>query len=596
MAVPRGFPNLVTSASQTHHYTSFTSEATILAKKVIYYVSYVFAGFAQVVVTIVGGIPKLTCQKISENFFPNRPANHTYALKRKINQAQLKQLQTALRKFSSEHGNEIEIKLEKGEASQSLESREKKHAKLKFIQLLNDIIDIINRSDSIDSNIQAEDVLEKLDEIIQSKFYTTLQESNPNHPILLLLQNLAFAGMTADGSTALREYGRNITDIPREKTDFSFAECATIMDKILSAPFSSHRNNPISDIFWGICNPLRAWHAWGSSMTPTEFNAHYGNSYFVDSKFINPNPHSPDRTTASRIIGPTPTNKGLYRAYLSHLQRNELMESRIGQQGPIKRSENERHTKLYEEYADFRNSGTLDFSIFSFDAPIMKTPSGYINTQNTLTATDFIAEYKEFITKNDNHRRTSSKQTDDNGFNISEKGLSDDRIDDAFKTASDCFEKISINNPFWTQLSTTTKGKERLCRMMQLGTQAIMRVDMIYQGLNNSDGPKLGIVSEACKQDVDRGPVLNVATTLFFRLLSNSDPLTKDEMHSIIGTAVGRAMMVDDRLILWERYEVLSDLLHFIGDSNNVAILAGSLKEFLEFPTEVAQSAAGGVV
>jgi len=89
MATTTVSPNLVTSASQTHHYTSLTSEVATLAKKVIYYVSYVFAGFAQLVVTSVGVIPKLICQKISENFYPNRPANHTYALKRKINQDQL---------------------------------------------------------------------------------------------------------------------------------------------------------------------------------------------------------------------------------------------------------------------------------------------------------------------------------------------------------------------------------------------------------------------------------------------------------------------------------------------------------------------------
>ncbi|NGX38085.1 MAG: hypothetical protein K1000chlam2_01256 [Chlamydiae bacterium] len=67
-------------------------------------------------------------------------------------------------------------------------------------------------------------------------------------------------------------------------------------------------------------------------------------------------------------------------------------------------------------------------------------------------------------------------------------------------------------------------------------------------------------LGQACKQDIDRGVILNVITMLRFDKLANK-PLTRERLNQIVGIVLLRAGMVDDRAILANRYAVLSNYL-----------------------------------
>ena len=124
---------------------------------------------------------------------------------------------------------------------------------------------------------------------------------------------------------------------------------------------------------------------------------------------------------------------------------------------------------------------------------------------------------------------------------------------------------------------------------MQLATQGIISLGALCKSFQDIESMLDGQLDEdlvaarvsgACKQDIDRAIVQNITVRLFFRLLTNDGPLMKDEIYSIAGAVIGRAEIVEGRLIQWSRYEILSDLLHFVGDQKSVQTLSLELRKF----------------
>jgi hypothetical protein len=131
--------------------------------------------------------------------------------------------------------------------------------------------------------------------------------------------------------------------------------------------------------------------------------------------------------------------------------------------------------------------------------------------------------------------------------------------------------------------------------MMILGTHAFLGVGSICKALNDTSSEaeirqKLGekldqdlILSRssgACKQDIDRAIAENVAERVFFRMMKDSSPMSKEEFYSIAGAVLARAYIVEGRQIQLKRYEILSDLLHFVGSAENMKKLSNHLQRF----------------
>jgi hypothetical protein len=136
-----------------------------------------------------------------------------------------------------------------------------------------------------------------------------------------------------------------------------------------------------------------------------------------------------------------------------------------------------------------------------------------------------------------------------------------------------------------------------MAKMMQLVTDAYLTLAMTYRSLD-SITPKMVQrsldtkldkdltalrTSGACKQDVDRAVIENISLRLFFRWAHNPAPLHCDEVYEIAGAVLGRARMVDDRKIIGGRYQILDDLLRFIGSAQGgVSTVHSLLKNYRE--------------
>ena len=156
----------------------------------------------------------------------------------------------------------------------------------------------------------------------------------------------------------------------------------------------------------------------------------------------------------------------------------------------------------------------------------------------------------------------------DNGFYVGKDVMSDSQFKKAFIFASQAMQQIYANgqNQYWEDLHKTKKGRERLSKMMQIAVQGFISVGAI---INLQQDSKDSIFSQACKQDIDRGVVLNVITKLFYKLLAN-ESITQKDVQLIIGSVIARAKLVEDRIIIFRRFQPLSDLLHFIGENQDM--------------------------
>ena len=67
-------------------------------------------------------------------------------------------------------------------------------------------------------------------------------------------------------------------------------------------------------------------------------------------------------------------------------------------------------------------------------------------------------------------------------------------------------------------------------------------------------------VNQSCKQNIDRGLVVNIATILLADVLAGKE-LTGERVHQIVGMTLVRPGMVDDRAIMDSRLNPLCDLL-----------------------------------
>ncbi len=115
------------------------------------------------------------------------------------------------------------------------------------------------------------------------------------------------------------------------------------------------------------------------------------------------------------------------------------------------------------------------------------------------------------------------------------------------------------------------KQNERLSKALTLGFTGFLVLKTLMKFGENLDpekvvGEVMATMGQACKQDVDRGPIVNAITIAFIQMASQGK-LTELDAKQILGIVLGRALLVDNRRMVKSRLEPLLDLLHLIGQN-----------------------------
>lgn len=174
-----------------------------------------------------------------------------------------------------------------------------------------------------------------------------------------------------------------------------------------------------------------------------------------------------------------------------------------------------------------------------------------------------------------------------NGFYIPTQLTSVD-IERAFSVVGD-----NIN----TRLPEKNDEKKIVLRGTQLIVQATLFLKMLTKsaaatppenqretlltGLNDElkELMRKGSVGQACKQDIDRGLSMNILTRLMVMKMAGQ-PITREILEEVVGEVLGRAEIVDRRMILLDRITPALCALELLGEDRNAGFFP-ALQEYL---------------
>ncbi|MBS0652577.1 MAG: hypothetical protein JSR39_03525 [Verrucomicrobia bacterium] len=454
-------------------------------------------------------------------------------------------------------------------------------------------------------------------EAMSTRVYQQLKTRIQN-PAIEILQVLAVRNLCTDGRAALQNYGRKVLG-ELDKEEFSWGELAAFLDRQAGDSLAFQRNSVGSTILWGLAHPFEALHCTESSWFPLEFNSHQGNPNFYGYDFqLN---IGGEHKEMQFYYGPGPTGDLLYNdGVLIWMDKQGVAVHELRQN-----FQNMHHSaeamRIFEMLRyEQAHPDSLRLLSTSFDTEAMEMPKSFIPSPFTPQA--FMLLYAKYVMSeegisdtsqsideitDDASRHVEGDHREDNGYYVGGKVMTSLHFKDAIKTSEKIYvdlqakavqDQIAHGHSHWSSLMELgEKGKQRLGKMMQLGTHAVVSVGAVAsslkeicskQELEQVFDDKLhqdlvaSRVSGACKQDIDRAVVENVSLRLFFRLLNDDTPLTKEEVYSIVGAVIGRARIVEGRLLQWKRYEILSDLLHFVDDQEGQTIVRNHLKTYVQ--------------
>ncbi|MCP5504295.1 MAG: hypothetical protein H7A41_03990 [Chlamydiales bacterium] len=435
------------------------------------------------------------------------------------------------------------------------------------------------------------EIREDIDQLMGSNIYQALKETD--HPAVEFLQILCMkyiGGKGTEESDVFEEYGREVVGDLDGKTEFTLGELADVMDERTGVGvFGAYQRNGLaSTIIWVLSHPFDFLRSTTDEWDPLVFNSHEGNPDVYGYDFVLPKASDPSGKEKRMhfYYGPGPTGDRLYNeGYLVYLDKKGLFERRTNHQNLHHRSEALRvyEMRRYEE----AHPDSLRFLSLSFDTPLMKTPP---RLHQEGPVQHFMSALKEHYCEERAHRVMHADPEVENGVYIGPDVLGDKEVERALTVSEEIFSRLSEGNDYWDQLmSQGAEGEKRLARMMILGTHGVIGLGSIYKALQDSPAfdERLDAdlatcrASGACKQDIDRAVVENITERIFFRLLTNDGPITKQELDSIVGAVLARAYIVEGRLIQWKRYEILSDLLHFVGTPENTKKLSACLRGYV---------------
>lgn len=435
------------------------------------------------------------------------------------------------------------------------------------------------------------EIREDIDELMGSNIYQALKETD--HPAVEFLQILCMkyiGGKGAEKSDVFEEYGREVVGDLGGKTSFTLGELADVMDQHTGVGvFGAYQRNGLaSTIIWVLSHPFDFLRSTTDEWDPVVFNSHEGNPDVYGYDFVLPKESDPSGKERRMhfYYGPGPTGDRLYNeGYLVYMDKKGLFERRTNHQNVHHRSEALRvyEMRRYEQ----AHPDSLRFLSLSFDTPLMKSPP---RLDQERPVQHFMGALKEHYCEEGAHRVMHADLEVENGVYIGPDVLGDKEVERALTVSEDIFSSLSQDNGYWDELmSQGAEGEQRLARMMILGTHGVIGLGSIYKALQDSPAFDKRLDSDlaacrasgACKQDIDRAVVENITERVFFRLLTNDEPITKQELDSIVGAVLARAYIVEGRLIQWKRYEILSDLLHFVGTAENTKKLSACLRSYV---------------
>jgi hypothetical protein len=363
----------------------------------------------------------------------------------------------------------------------------------------------------------------------------------------------------SDGMSAIQKYGKEQIGVFGNR-GISYKDFADKLDEAVYDYSGFKRDSIVGTVFWSMAHPEKALFAASGQI---KSNALSYNSFKEGNVNTKLGAYRVGNRRIHLSVGPVPTCDRLFDAHLDylkyHLRSGHLQHTYESPHG----AEGVRRQRL--KHTEERRSGELMLMALPLDGAAYSAKGDFKGIDDTEQFHDHLNELVKGTTGQD-HRAMQAEFHEDNGFYIPEDLIPQNDIDQAIVASKTAFASVETE-PYWQALANEgDKGTVRLNKAQLLAFDGILAVKSLLGAMSVTRGTDKDLFMIAvCKQCIDRGVVMNVVTRLLIDGL-NGEPLTGDRIHQIIGFVLARAAIIDNRRIILERFEPLSDLLHLIGD------------------------------
>lgn len=454
-----------------------------------------------------------------------------------------------------------------------------------------------------------------LNALLTSPIYQNRKADRENASDVLFLQTLANAlTHRAGGMEHIRKYGKVLEqeycqDMKREDyaTDGAFlnAKLMRIFEQI-NAP---RKETVWEKLVWTFLHPNKTWNSLCGHIRAGGMAERYNSFQHGNANIFAGNYHI-GNTSIAFSFGPGPTGDRVMEASLQFAKNYSKRRTLHIQQSfehPGKAGEDLRRRTLLRMA---QNNETMQLSSMPMDGPAWKLSKEFKHLQGEFSIEGYYSTLQSFV--NDEGDETSllappgylrmdAQGSKDNGFYL--PGMAEPEIETTINTARSLMKDVTGGNAAWDTLLSlegpkdqARKGKvclltfELLTAMKEVVkiAQKLREINQVETELDKQLDATLG---QACKQDIDRGIIMNVMMRIAFELHRNGT-LDADTISEIVGQVFIRAQMVDRRILFRDRLEGLSDWIAVILASDEtkntfISHLRNYLKDDTETPLDL---------
>lgn len=302
------------------------------------------------------------------------------------------------------------------------------------------------------------------------------------------------------------------------------------------------------NFLWAISHPFAWYHSCESQWLHKKYDSHESNpTYSVHE--VEYSTIANQTIKAQFIAGPTPFNDPVYEQIFSKTNH----ELRFNIMDMSKKGSEDRWIQKMDRIANESNGHTQQV-VWGFAT---KKKGGFLKP----TQIDpLIDGYRDALL----HQNACRSLESSTGVKVPETLLSEGQVMKACEHAKALIKDL---NPDLTKKSARHAALVIVDTMMATGTM-INYLEGLKDLISN---PKIDEdmrsvhIAIACKQCFDRGPVYFAALMLFFRSLTNSNALSKEEFYKITGLPLFRAPLNEGREQIEGKFKVYEQLAQMLG-------------------------------
>lgn len=370
-----------------------------------------------------------------------------------------------------------------------------------------------------------------------------------------------------EGKEALQLFGDKILK-KYEQVHGKNVSVAKALDFAVYENFKGRRYDRLAHrIFWGLAHPFRVFEKILLS-EGVDYNPCSRGNTFYQSRNLHLG-----GVVVHTSLGPTIAAGVRLEANLRHI-KNEKDGIRFEHTLEFlpRKGEGERRKKLLA--VQHKHPQQMKLTGGCLDGKIWK---GKGNFKEIATSEDFHAELMDLLLIDDDRGRRPYTQMHPNakmdcGFYF--PNLNYGEVMTTLVSSKNAFETLEKTTHYQKLMDLGAKGRKRYVRAMDLSVNvALFLKSLLKEAQEMSERPKGNLkirLHQACKGCIDRGAIVNVVSALYEDLILGNKIIDEKYLKEVTAESIGvimlRALKSNNRAIIKERYEALSDLLHLIEE------------------------------